>query len=137
MTSMPARARSTTTAPPPDSMSAITLKMMTSSHAASVLQTVIFSLAAMSDALVSGRLATKGVDVLSAAAANAAMNGGVISTTNRIRNTIGAVSLPGMNSSRSSNGTTIPTSHGSVRPCCRHSNHGCARAGERKRGLSG
>ena len=103
VTSMPARARSTTTGILPDSMSATTLKTTTGSHAASVLQTVIFSLAAMSDTLVSGRLAMNGPEdvlVLSAAAANAAMNGGVNSTANRIRNTIGAVSLPGMNRGR-------------------------------------
>src|SRR5439155_26307610 len=134
VTSMPARARSTTTGILPESRSATTLNVTASSHAAIVLQTVILSLAAMSAALVSGRLAVNGVGVLSAAAANAAMNGGVNSTTNRIRNTIGAVSLPGTNSSRSSNGTTTATIAGSVRPCRRHSNHVCARAGERKRG---
>src|SRR5439155_20728346 len=80
VTSMPALARSTTTGILPDSMSATPLNTTTSSHAASVLQTVIFSLAAMSDTLVSGRLAMNGPDVVSAGAANAAMNGGVNST---------------------------------------------------------
>src|SRR5262245_34363412 len=99
----------------PDSRSAAGARMNTSTHAASVLQTVILSFAAISAIVLSGRVAMNRVDVLSAAAANAAMNDGVDTTTPRIRNTMGAVSLPGTNSRRSSTGTTIPTIAGSVR----------------------
>src|SRR5436309_2591417 len=70
----------------PDSVSASGMAAAASSQAASVLQIVIFSFAAMSAALVSGRATLNVVDgVLTAAAAKTAMNGGVSSTAMRTR----------------------------------------------------
>jgi hypothetical protein len=126
------RAPSITIGPVAVSFSATGMATRTNSQAASVLQIAIFSLAAMSAALVIGRVAMKGVTpypslppgfaLRTVAAANTAMNGGVSSTPSRMTKTSAGAS-PAANSSASSNGSRMPTSAGSERPCCRHSNH--------------
>ena len=55
------RIHSSTTGEVPDSLSARGMATITSSHEARVLRIVAFSLAVMSDALVSGRVAMNGV----------------------------------------------------------------------------
>ena len=61
------------------------------------------------------------------------MKGGVSSTPNRVidRRVTGG-SWPTTKSRASSNGSRMPTSAGSDRPCRRHSNHAWARAGDGK-----
>ena len=123
-----------TTGQVPERVSASGMATTTSIHAASVLQMVIFSLAAVSAALVSGRVAMNGVrpDFLTVAAAKRAMNGGVNSAATKTS----ACGPYGMNNKASSKGRRIPTSAGSDQPCRRHSNQNWARAGEAKGGRS-
>src|SRR5947207_9054625 len=71
----PARTRSTNTGIVPESWSAIGTKTKTSNHAANVLQIAIRIFAATSDAVVTGRVASKVVDELTAAATKTARNG--------------------------------------------------------------
>src|SRR5712691_862481 len=140
-TSIRLRVHSITSGKVPESFSATGMATITSSHAARVLHIVALSLAAMSETLVSGRVAMNGVtpyeslpsgfDLLTVAATKAAMNGGVSSTPRSVSKTITGVSLK-TKSKESSNGSRIATIAGSDRPCRRHSNHNCARAGEGK-----
>src|SRR3989442_12062014 len=69
--------------------------------------------------------------MLTAHAEKASRNGGLISEKNSITKKTAGASLAS-HSNHSSNGRTRPTSAGSDRPCRRHSNHACARAGEGK-----
>ena len=85
------------------------------SQAASVLQIVALSLAAMSDASVNGRVAMNGFDLLTVAATKAAMKGGVSSTPPRTSKTMTGVSGK-TKSKASSNGSRIITSAGSDQP---------------------
>ena len=99
---------------------------------ARVLPIVTFSLAAMSEALASGRVAMNGVtpyeslpsefDLLTVAATKAAKKSGVSSTPTSVSKTMTGVLLK-TNSKASSNGSRIPTNAGSDRPCRCHSNH--------------
>ena len=89
--------RSITSGDVPESLSASGMATSTSSHAASVLQIVAFSLAAMSDALGQRprrderRHAVRsrpGFDLLTVAATKTAMNGGVSSTPSSVSKTM-------------------------------------------------
>jgi hypothetical protein len=106
---------------------------------------VACSLAPTSAALVSGRVAISDAPARSpsrpagpaAAAAKPAMKGGVSSTARSVSSTSTAGSWRARESRASSNGSTIPTSAGRTRPCCRHSNHTWARTGEANRSRRG
>ena len=92
--STPRRAQSITTGQVPDRVSPSGTTTSTSSHAASVLQHAMVSLATTSAALVIGRVAMNGVtpqeslaegsDLRTVAAAKAAMKGGVSSATSSV-----------------------------------------------------
>src|SRR5436309_8883918 len=84
---------SITTGEVPESLNANGMATRTSSHVARVLQIVALSLAAISDALVSGRVAVNGVDLPTVEATKAAMKGGVNSTKRRVSTTRTGVSL--------------------------------------------
>src|SRR5581483_10527794 len=109
---------------------AIGTAMTISSHAASVLHIADFSFAEMSDALDSGRVNVNDrLGLLTVAATKTDMNGGVSSTRVSVSKMIAGVSR-NTKSIPSSNGNRIATMNGSDLPCCRHSNHSCARAAD-------
>src|SRR5205823_1486252 len=84
-TSITSRASLMTAGQVSDKVSANGTATRTSIHAASVLQMVTFSLAAMSAALVNGRVAMNGLrfGFLTVVAVNRAMNGGVSSAASK------------------------------------------------------